>query len=284
MRKLQNTEGSKDREANEKPGNWKVNFNKNANMIKQTVDKSISMVFLILLLILWQIISSVGSIPKYILPSPLDVGITFVKVLPDLKDHLLTTLWEAIVGIVISIIVSFVLAVLMDSIAFFKKAIYPILILSQTIPIIALAPLFIIWFGFGLIPKILVVTLVCFFPIVVSFVDGMDSVDSDLLNLMKSMKASKLMVFRHIKLPAAIVSFFSGLRIAMTYSVMGAVIGEWLGGEKGLGVYMMRVKHSYSLDKFFAAIIVIVVLSMLLFKLISLIEYFCMPWKKVKAR
>jgi len=284
MRKLQNTEGNNDRRTSEETDDNKLGFNKNTKMIKEVLNKSVSIIFMILLLLLWQIISSVGSIPKYILPSPIDVGITFFNILPDIKDHLLTTLWEAIAGLVISIIVSFVLAVLMDSINIFKKAVYPILIVSQTIPIIALAPLFIIWFGFGLTPKILVVTLVCFFPIVVSFVDGMDSVDRDLLNLMRSMKASKLMIFRHIKLPAAIVSFFSGLRIAVTYSVMGAVIGEWLGGEKGLGVYMMRVKHSYSLDKFFATILVIVVLSMLLFKLISLIEYFSMPWKEHKEK
>jgi ABC-type nitrate/sulfonate/bicarbonate transport system permease component len=280
MRKSQNTKAYKEMGTSAEPGNDRLHANKNVTMIKGVASKSASVVFIVLLLLLWQLVSSAGNIPKYILPSPIDVGVTFIEALPELKGHLLTTLWEAIIGLVLSIIVSFILAVLMDGITIFKQAVYPILIVSQTIPIIALAPLFIIWFGFGIMPKILVVVLVCFFPIVVSLVDGMDSVDIDLLNLMKSMKASKLMIFRHIKLPAAIVSFFSGLRIAVTYSVMGAVIGEWLGGEKGLGVYMMRVKHSYSLDKFFAAILVIVVLSLLLFRIIDVIEFLLMPWKK----
>ena len=252
----------------------------NNRLVKSIANRSISIIFTALLILLWQLISDAGSIPKYILPSPMDVGIAFIEVLPDIKIHILTTLWEALIGLIISVLVSFVLAIIMDSIVLIKKAIYPLIIVSQTIPTIALAPLFVIWFGFGIIPKILVVVLVCFFPIVVSLVDGMESVDKDLLNLMKSMKASKLMIFRHIKLPAAIMSFFSGLRIAVTYSIMGAVIGEWLGGENGLGVYMMRVKHSYSLDKFFAAILVIVVLSMLLFKMISIIERFIMPWRR----
>ena len=251
-------------------------------VIGKIANKSIPVVFLALLIIIWQLISNAGGIPKYILPSPVDIGKIIIKILPDLKVHSLTTLWEAMLGLIISVTVSLVLAILMDSINIVKKALYPIIIVSQTIPIIALAPLFIIWFGFGIMPKILAVVLICFFPIVISLVDGLDSVDKDLLNLMKSMKASKLMIFRHIKLPAAIVSFFSGLRIAVTYSIMGAVIGEWLGGEKGLGVYMMRVKHSYALDKFFASILVIVVLSVLLFKIITVIEYIAIPWKREK--
>jgi ABC-type nitrate/sulfonate/bicarbonate transport system permease component len=134
------------------------------------------------------------------------------------------------------------------------------------------------WFGFGMLPKIIVVVLVCFFPILVSLMDGLSSVDGDIINMLKSMKATRLQIFRLVKFPAAMVSFFSGLRIAATYSIMGAIIGEWLGGKAGLGIYMSRVRNSYAYDKTFAAIVVIVVLSMLVFYAVKILQRLVMPW------
>jgi ABC-type nitrate/sulfonate/bicarbonate transport system permease component len=248
--------------------------------LKNMGNKLISVSFLVLMIIIWQIISVKGIIPKYILPSPKDIGIVFIKILPELWHHILVTLWEALAGLGLAILFSLGLAVTMDNIPIIKKALYPLLIISQTIPIIALAPLFLIWFGFSILPKIIVVILVCFFPIAISLADGLASVDLDMLNMMKSMGADKIQIFWHLKLPYGIVGFFSGLRISVTYSIMGAIIGEWLGGEKGIGVYMMRVKHSYALDKFFASILVIVILSVLLFKTVDFLEYVFMPWRK----
>ena len=211
----------------------------------------------------------------------MDTIVTFVQILPGLKSHIIITLKEAFTGFFIAICFAVILAVLMDSIKLLKKAVYPLLVVSQTVPIIALAPLFVIWFGFGLLPKVIVVILVCFFPIVISLLDGLNSVDVDMLNMLKSMGANRLQTFRILKFPASMVNFFSGLRIAATYSIMGAVIGEWLGGEGGLGVYMLRVKHSFALDKMFAVILLIVIMSMLLFKGISLIQDLLMPWHKL---
>lgn len=247
---------------------------------ESTENKIVPLVFLIILILIWQLVVDKGLIPKFILPSPLDVITTTIKTFGDLKEHILTTLLEAGTGFAIAVLLSLLLAVLMDTVKIIKKAIYPLLIISQTVPIIALAPLFVIWFGFGLLPKVIVVVLVCFFPIVVSLLDGIQSVDVDVINLMKSMGASKIRIFTLVKFPAAMVSFFSGLRIAATYSIMGAVIGEWLGGEGGLGVYMMRVKHSYAMDKVFSVILIIILLSMILFKLIDLIQYISMPWNR----
>jgi ABC-type nitrate/sulfonate/bicarbonate transport system permease component len=136
------------------------------------------------------------------------------------------------------------------------------------------------WFGFGVLPKVMVVILVCFFPIVVSLLEGLGSLDNDLLNLMKSMKANRWQIFYLAKFPASLGSFFSGLKIAATYSIIGAVIGEWMGGKAGLGVYMTRVRQSFALDKVFASILVIIILSMILFKIIELIQLFAMPWKR----
>lgn len=243
-------------------------------------NKIIPITFQILLILIWQVVVDKGNIPKYILVSPKDIGVSLFNILPNIKEHIYITLKEAIIGFLISIALALVIAILMDSIKIFRKSIYPILVVSQTIPIIAVAPLFIMWFGFGILPKIIVVVLVCFFPIVISLLDGLDSVDEDIINLLRSMGANKIQIFKYVKFPASMTNFFSGLRIAATYSIMGAVIGEWLGGDKGLGVYMLRVKHSYALDKVFAVILIIIILSMLLFGLLFLIQRFVTPWNK----
>jgi len=246
--------------------------------LRNIENSIIPAVFFAVLLLIWQLSVDLGAIPRFVLPTPTDIASTLVKIMPDIAEHTVVTLTEAFIGFMTAILLALILAILMDSIKVIKKAVYPILVISQTVPIIALAPLFVIWFGFGMLPKVIVVVLVCFFPIVVSLLDGLSSVDQDTINLLKSMKASRLQIFRLVKFPAAMVSFFSGLRIAATYSIMGAVIGEWLGGKAGLGLYMIRVKNSFALDKTFAVILVIVVLSMLVFYAIKLIQRLVMPW------
>ena len=243
-------------------------------------NKLIPIVFQISLLIIWQIVVDGNIVERYMLPSPKDILTTLFEILPTIKQHIYITLKEAMIGFAIAIVLALILAILMDSIKVIRKAIYPILVVSQTIPIIALAPLFAMWFGYGTLPKVIVVVLVCFFPIVISLMDGLDSVDKDMVNLLKSMGANKLQIFRAVKFPASLVNFFSGLRIAATYSIMGAVIGEWLGGSEGLGIYMLRVKKAYALDKVFVVILIIVVLSMALFGLLFMIQYLLMPWER----
>ena len=238
--------------------------------------------FILILLIIWEIIVNVGGIEKYILPAPTDVIEVLIKDFKTMIPHILATLYEGMVGFLIAIALSIILAVIMDMVPLIKRALYPVLVISQTIPTVALAPLFIIWFGFGALPKIIVVVIVCFFPIVISIVDGLEGVDKDLINHFKLMGASKLNVFLHLKLPYGMINFFSGMRIAATYSIMGAVIGEWLGGDKGLGVYMTRARSAYALDKMFASIVIIVVISMGIFLLVSLMEKLFTPWNNKK--
>lgn len=246
-------------------------------------NKLIPIVFQLLVLFIWQVSIEIWKIPQYILPSPKDIIVTFFKIIPNITNHIYATLYEAMVGFVISILFALILAILMDNVKIIKKCIYPVVVVSQTIPIIVLAPLFIIWFGLGILPKVIVVVLVCFFPILVSLIDGLESVDTDMINLLKTMGASKFQIFTMVKLPSSTVNFFSGLRIAATYSIMGAIIGEWLGGGKGLGIYMIRAKNSYALDKVFAVIIIIVMLSMALFGLLYLLQYYFTPWSRNKA-
>jgi ABC-type nitrate/sulfonate/bicarbonate transport system permease component len=159
-----------------------------------------------------------------------------------------------------------------------RRAVYPLLITSQTIPIIALAPLLLIWIGYDIRPKLIVVTLYCFFPIAVATVDGLASAEPELIKLLHSMKATRWQILHLVRLPGAMPAFFSGLRIAAAYSVIGAIFGEYVGAEKGLGIYMQKAANSFATINVFAAILVTTILSLLLFGLVSLIERIALPW------
>lgn len=168
----------------------------------------------------------------------------------------------------------------MDRFRILGAALSPIVTISQTIPTIAIAPLLVLWLGYDMLPKVLLVALTTFFPITVSLTQGFRSADADTIDLMRVMGASWWQTFRFVKVPAAASYFFSGLRISATYAVVGAVVAEWLGGFQGLGVYMTRVRKSYSYDEMFAVIIIISVLSLLLMGAVKLLERACMPWRR----
>lgn len=242
-------------------------------------NKLYPIITLIVAVLLWQVIVDFKNVPAYVVPSPTSIVKTLISDFKVIMQNTKVTIYESIVGFIISIILSFVLAVLMDSFKVVRKSLYPILVISQTIPTIAIAPLFIIWFGFGPMPKIIVVVITCFFPIVISLIDGFEKVDRDYINLFRTMKASRLQTFYHLKLPYAMVNLFSGLKIAATYMVMASVIGEWLGGDSGIGVYMVRAKSAYALDKVFAAIIVIVFISIIIIYIIDFISKRLIHWK-----
>lgn len=245
-----------------------------------STDKLPSIVFISIIIVIWEMSVNFGWVDAYTLPAPSNVITALFLNFNEIKVHIMITLQEASIGFISAILLSILLALLMDLVPVIKRGLYPILIVSQTVPIIVLAPLFGMWFGFGILPKIVIVILVCFFPIVISLLDGIDSVDIDTVNLIQGMGANSFQSFKFIKFPASLTGLFSGLRIAATYSIMGAVIGEWLGGTGGLGVYMLRVRHSFALDKMFAAILIIVLLSILVFKSISLLQRVFMPWVK----
>ena len=230
------------------------------------------------ILVIWQVLSSVELVPKYMLPSPLDVLKAFILEFPLLMHHSKVTLIEAFLGLSIGILLGFMVAVLMDRFNFVYRAIYPILIITQTIPTVAIAPLLVLWLGYGMAPKISLIVIVTFFPIAIGLLDGFMSVDPDAVKLLKSMNASKSQIFKHIKLPSSMSHFFAGLRISASYSVVGAVIAEWLGGFNGLGVYMIRVKKSYSFDKMFAVIFLISLISLLLMNGVTVLQKISMPW------
>ena len=235
------------------------------------------------ILIAWQIVSISGIIPPYMLPGPWQVITVLYTDFSLLMSHLLFTLMEALAGLALAVISAFILAVFMDANKFLRQSVTPILLLTQTIPVIAVAPLLILWMGYGLAPKITLVFLTCFFPVTISLLGAFAAADNDALLLLQSMGAKKRQLYRYIKIPCSLGAFFSGLKIAASYSIIGAVIAEWLGGDAGLGVYMIRVRRSYSFDKMFAVIILVSALSLLLIKLVTLLEKKLMPWRKHNA-
>lgn len=253
-----------------------MNILKNIERIKNNLYPLMTIV---VVLIIWQLAVAIGDVPGYIMPSFIDVVSAFVKDFSTIASHTKYTIIEALIGFICAILIAFIMSILMDSVPFIQKCLYPLLIISQTIPTIAIAPIIMIWFGFGMFPKIFLIVLVCFFPIAVSLFDGFSKVDQDHINLFRSMKASKWQILWHLKLPSAMVNFFSGLKIAATYMVMTAVISEWQGGLNGIGVYMVRAKSAYALDKMFASIFVIVILSIISIYIIDYIAKKVTHWK-----
>lgn len=221
-------------------------------------------------------------VPAYMLPSPIDVVKAFADNFSIMMKQAAVTLQETLYGLLIGIAIAFVIASLMDRFTIINKALYPVLVVTQTIPTIAIAPLLVLWMGFGMAPKITLVVITTFFPIAIGLLNGFQSVDEDAINLMRSMGARRLQIFRIIKLPNATASFFSGLRISAAYAVVGAVVSEWLGGFEGLGVYMTRVKKAYAFDKMFAVIVFISAISLVLMGIVVLLEKISMPWVRKK--
>jgi len=214
------------------------------------------------------------------LPSPRKVAEAFVSEFPVLMEHSVVTLSEAFIGLAVGVMLGFVMAVLMDQFNVLYKAFYPIMILTQTVPTVAIAPLLVLWFGYEMTPKVILIVLTTFFPIAVGLLNGFKSADKDSMNLLRAMGAGRWQIFYHIKFPGALSEFFAGLRISVSYAVVGAVISEWLGGSEGLGVYMTRVRKAYAFDKMFAVIILISVISLMLMKGVELLQKKGMPWEK----
>lgn len=234
---------------------------------------------LLVLLVIWQAVCMLGIVPGYMLPSPVQVVMAFAEDFPLLMSHLRVTLAEAFVGLFCGVAFGFGMAVLMDRFERLYKAVYPLVVLTQTVPTVAIAPLLVLWFGYEMLPKVILIVITTFFPITVGVLTGLRSADPDTMNLLRSMGADRFQIFCYVKLPGAMGQFFSSLRISAAYSVVGAVISEWLGGFSGLGVYMTRVKKAFAFDKMFAVIFLISVISLLLMKLVDYLQKKCMPWE-----
>ncbi len=243
------------------------------------LQEAIPTALLILLVLLaWQVTAARSGLSAFILPSPLQVAGAAWETRQLLVRAIGTTMLETAVGLAVALALGIAIAACMDLVGFLRRALYPILVASQTVQILAIAPLLIIWFGFGLLPKVIIVVLICFFPLAVNTADGLASADPDLVALLQAMGANRRQIWRMVRLPSALPSFFSGLRIAVTYSVVGATIGEWVGGSGGLGLYMLRSKNALATDQVFVAIVITSAISIALFALAHMIERAALPW------
>lgn len=230
--------------------------------------------------ILWELAVRIFQIPGYVLPSPIQVARVLIQERAVLAGHGLVTVGEALAGMGISLALAVALGIAMDCFPLMRRGIYPILVVTQTVPMIVMAPILIIYMGFGIGPKILTVVLMCFFPVAVSFCDGLAQVDEEYVNLARSYGAGRWKAYRLVKIPASIPALLSGLKVAATYSISGAVVGEWIGAQKGLGYYLIRVKNGYLLDKVFACVAVIIFLSLCMNGLMRLYQRMALPYLK----
>ncbi|MBT2583231.1 ABC transporter permease [Planococcus sp. ISL-109] len=234
---------------------------------------------LILLLIVWELASHVFAIPEWLLPAPAQIGIEGWQSWPNYRNHLLATVRLSITGFLIGSGIGLGVAICLHIVPKLRETFYPLLILSQNVPVIVLAPLLVIWFGFGMIPKLVIIVLVCFFPITIAALDGFRQTGADMMHYMKMAGATKRQIFWKLEWPHAMPSVFSGLKIAATYSVMGAVISEWLGAQEGIGVYMTLASSSFRTAQVFVAIFLIMGLSLVFFAGIIFLEKRVIRWK-----
>lgn len=238
------------------------------------------LLLLIALLGAWEAAVRVTETPAWLLPPPSAVGATLVEQRVLLLDNAAVTLVAVLSGFALALATGFLVALLIDASPLFDRAIYPIVVASQTVPIPAIAPLLLIWFGYGLLPKVLVTALVGFFPIVVNTVDGLRAADRETLALLRAFGASRQQQFRLVRLPAALPAIFSGARIAIAVCVIGAVFGEFVGAKAGLGYLMTRAIAQFQTDRVIAAIVLLSLMGIGLFAVVTLVERLVLPWRK----
>lgn len=229
---------------------------------------------------IWQFYVDWRGVDPSVLPSPTDIVTATRDDWTNLKTDVWVTFQETVLGLMIAIVAALVLTTLMDFVGWIRRGLYPILVSSQTIPIVAIAPLVIIWWGFGLMPKVILVAFYTFFPIAVGLLQGYASTDREAMDLLRSMRANRLQIFMRVRFPSALPSFFTGLRITTTYAVVAAVFAEYVGSFDGLGIYMQQMRNAFRTDLVFGAVVMTMLLTLALFLVVVLVERLVMPWHR----
>lgn len=236
------------------------------------------LVVVALLGVIWEVYARTGGLGDDVLPPLSRVISAGWDDRSSLWASTLPTLREVLIGFAVSVVFAFAISIVLDASGLARRSVMPVLIGSQTIPLVVLAPLVVIWFGFGLTPKILLVALVTFFPIVVGLLDGYASSERDAVTLLRTMGANWPTVFRLVRLPSALPGFFTGLRIAITYAVVAAIFAEYAGAESGLGVYIQGAGNSFRTDLVLAAVLVTAVLTLVLYAATFIVQRLTIPW------
>ena len=228
----------------------------------------------------WELVVRAARVPDYLFPSPSAIASAFGSDAGLLGDATLVTVREVVLGFLLSVLLALALAVLIHFSAVLRRALLPILVLSQAVPTVVLAPVLAIVLGYGIAPKLVVVAIVCFFPIVVNAVDGLRSADVELVRMMRTLRGSRLAIFRRVEVPGALPAIFSGARIAATYAAVGAVFGEWAGSSSGLGFVMLQAQPALATGRIFAAVLILSALALALYALVTLTERLVIPWNQ----
>lgn len=253
-------------------------------LIYKIKESFVSYLSVISLVIIWQLSVDLFKIPTFVLPSPLRAIQALFHYWPAIWDNLSTTLFEILVGFSATILISIPLATLISYSKILERTIYPFMVLLQLIPKVAIAPLFAIWFGFGVTPKIMMVFLLSFFPLLIDTTVGLKSLNLRLIYLSKSMSKSEWKLFWKIKLPNALPQVFSGLKVSISSATVGAIVGEFLGSNSGLGSLLLRANGDYNTPLLFAILIVLSVMGIVFYKTVEFIERGLIPWHSSQRR
>ena len=232
----------------------------------------------------WIAAARIFALPTFILPRPRDVLYAAWETRELLSTAIISTTFSAGVGLLISLLLAGAMACAMDMWPFFRKSCYPLIVLSQTIQILAVAPLIVIWLGFGAPSTLFITVLFCFFPITITFTHGLASTPHEYIAQLSALHATRWQIWRYARLPAALPSLFSGLRVASAYALIAATIGEWVGGTRGIGVYLLRSKNALQTDRVFAGMLICSLMSIALFGVVVSVERLITPWHTRSGR
>lgn len=236
--------------------------------------------FLVALLVLWQVACDTLAIPPFLLPSPYQIGQKIVALFDRLMLHMAQTLMEVMAGFVLACAGGIFIAVITAHSRFLARTLYPILVISQVVPTIAIAPLLVIWFGPGDVARLIVVFLIAFFPMVVNTTAGLLQVDEELIDLVRGLNGSRWKIFTKIRMPNSLPSVFTGMRISIALSVIGAVVAEFVAADAGLGYLIFTGATNLDTDLVFAAVVLLAVMGIVLFQLVRLANRLVVPWAR----
>jgi ABC-type nitrate/sulfonate/bicarbonate transport system permease component len=236
------------------------------------------------ILVAWEVLSSRGVVKSYVAPAPSKVLSALCSSPQSFWKNTWVTIKEVVFGYAVGLGVGMPLGIAITYSRRMERALYPLIVASQTVPVIALAPILVIWFGFSIWPKLIIVALITFFPVTLGTVDGLRSVDPEMLRFLRSLGATERQMFFKIRMPSAMPQIFTGIKVSITYAVIAAVIGEWVGAEVGLGAMMLRAQHEYYMDVVFATVLVMVVLGFLALQLAISVEHLAIPWHVAKRK
>lgn len=228
---------------------------------------------------LWELVVRAADVPDYLFPSPVAVASSLADDAGLLGTATVVTLREIVLGYMVAVALALAIAVVVHFSTALRRALLPILVFSQTVPTVLLAPILAILLGYGIGPKLVVVAVVCFFPIVVNAVDGLRSADPELVRMMRTLHGDRLAIFRRVEWPGALPAIFSGARVAATYAAVGAVFGEWAGSSSGLGFVILQAQPALDTARIFAAVLILSALALALYVLVTLAERVLVPWE-----